>query len=70
MRISVRYAFTNTLLAELIAANKGFGFLIEFYSGNFNATGSYAAIVVLVAFSVTLTEILTRLQTLAATRRN
>lgn len=61
-RISVRYAFTATLLAELIAANRGLGFLIEFNSGNFNATGSYAAIVVLVAFSVTLTELLTRLQ--------
>jgi NitT/TauT family transport system permease protein len=69
-RISVRYAFTATLLAELIAANRGLGFLIEFNSGNFNATGSYAAIVVLVAFSVTLTEILTRLQAITATRRN
>ncbi|MFM9850629.1 MAG: ABC transporter permease [Hyphomicrobiaceae bacterium] len=69
-RISVRYAFTATLLAELIAANRGLGFLIEFNSGNFNATGSYAAIVVLVAFSVTLTEVLTRLQAITATRRN
>jgi NitT/TauT family transport system permease protein len=69
-RISVRYAFTATLLAELIAANRGLGFLIEFNSGNFNATGSYAAIVVLVAFSVTLTEVLTRLQAMTATRRN
>ncbi len=70
MRIAVRYAFTNTLLAELIAANRGLGFLIEYNSGNFNATGTYAAIVVLVAFSVTLTEILTRLQILAAARRH
>jgi NitT/TauT family transport system permease protein len=69
-RISVRYAFTSTLLAELIAANRGLGFLIEYNSGNFNATGSYAAIVVLVAFSVTLTEILTRLQAITATRRS
>lgn len=61
-RISVRYAFTSTLLAELIAANRGLGFLIEFHSGNFNATGSYAAILVLVLFSVALTEILTRVQ--------
>jgi len=68
-RISVRYAFTATLLAELIAANRGLGFLIEFNSGNFNATGSYAAIVVLVAFSVALTEILTRVQTITAGRR-
>lgn len=61
-RIAVRYAFTSTLLAELIASNRGLGFLIEFNSGNFNATGSYAAIVVLVIFSVALTEVITRLQ--------
>ena len=62
MRISVRYAFTATLLAELIAANRGLVFLIEFNSGNFNATGSYAAVAVLVLFSVAMTEILTRFQ--------
>jgi NitT/TauT family transport system permease protein len=60
MRIAVRYAFTNTLLAELIASNRGLGFLIEFNSGNFNTTGSYAAIVALVLCSVALTELLSR----------
>jgi NitT/TauT family transport system permease protein len=58
MRISVRYAFTNTLLAELISANKGIGFLIEYYSGIFDATGTYTAILVLVILSVGLTEVL------------
>ncbi len=58
MRISVRYAFTNTLLAELIAANLGLGFLIEYYSGNFDTTGAYAAIMVIVALSVVSTRLL------------
>jgi len=62
MRISVRYAFTNTLLAELIAANSGIGFMIEYYSGVFDATGAYAAILVLVIMSVGLTEVLTRIE--------
>ena len=62
MRISVRYAFTNTLLAELIAANSGIGFMIEYYSGVFDATGTYAAILVLVIMSVGLTEILTLIE--------
>ena len=62
MRISVRYAFTNTLLAELISANKGIGFLIEYYSGIFDATGTYAAILVLVIMSVGLTEVLSWLE--------
>lgn len=62
MRIAVRYAFTTTVLAELIAANKGIGFLIEFNSASFNATGAYAAIVVLVVFSVAFTETLSWLE--------
>jgi NitT/TauT family transport system permease protein len=62
MRIAVRYAFTNTLLAELIASNSGIGFMIEYYSGIFDATGTYAAILVLVIMSVGLTEVLTQLE--------
>jgi len=63
MRIAVRYAFTNTLLAELIASNSGIGFMIEYYSGVFDATGTYAAILVLVIMSVGLTEVLTQVET-------
>jgi NitT/TauT family transport system permease protein len=62
MRIAVRYAFTNTLLAELIASNSGIGFMIEYYSGVFDATGTYAAILVLVIMSVGLTELLTQIE--------
>lgn len=69
MRISVRYAFTNTLLAELIAANTGLGFLIEFYSGNFNATGAYAAIMTIVCMSVALTGLLMRVEKLMPRNR-
>lgn len=63
MRIAVRYAFTNTLLAELIASNRGIGFMIEYYSGVFDSTGTYAAILVLVIMSVGLTELLTQIET-------
>jgi NitT/TauT family transport system permease protein len=62
MRIAVRYAFSNTLLAELIASNRGIGYLIEYYSGTFDAAGAYAAILVLVACSVALTEVLSRIE--------
>jgi NitT/TauT family transport system permease protein len=58
MRISVRYAFTNTVLAELIASNQGIGYMIDYYSGIFDSTGTYAAILVLVIMSVGLTELL------------
>ena len=62
MRIAVRYAFTNTLLAELIAANSGLGFLIQYNAANFNSAGVYAAILVLVMFSLVLTEVLVRIE--------
>lgn len=58
MRIAVRYAFVNALLAELIAANEGVGYLVELYSGRFDANGAYAAVILLVIMSVFLTEIL------------
>lgn len=62
MRMAVRYAFTGTLLAELIASNRGLGFLIENASGSFDPTEAYAALVVLVALSVAMTEILSALE--------
>ena len=69
MRIAVRYAFTSALLAELIAANQGLGFLIEYHSGTFDTTGAYAAILVIVILSVALTEVLTRIERRSARGR-
>jgi NitT/TauT family transport system permease protein len=68
MRIAVRYAFTNTILAELIAANSGLGYLIESNAARFDATGTYAAVLVLVIVSVSLTEVLVKLEKLVAKR--
>ncbi len=62
MRIAVRYAFTNTLLAELIASNSGIGYLIAYHSGIYDAAGTYAAVLILVILSVALTEVLTRVE--------
>jgi hypothetical protein len=39
IRISVRYAFTAAILGEVIASNRGAGYLIEANSGQFNSTG-------------------------------
>lgn len=62
MRIAVRYALTAAILGELIAANRGVGFLIEFHAGQYKATGVFAAVVLLALFCVALTEILTRFE--------
>jgi NitT/TauT family transport system permease protein len=62
MRIAVNTAFSNTLLAELLAANSGIGFLIITYSNQYDAAGTYAAVLVLVAVSVVLTEALSQIE--------
>jgi NitT/TauT family transport system permease protein len=58
MRIAVNTAFSNTLLAELLAANSGIGYLIINAANQYDAAGTYAAVLVLVAASVLLTELL------------
>lgn len=62
MRIAVNTAFSNTLLAELLAANSGIGYLIISYSNQYDAAGTYAAVLVLVVASVLLTEFLSRIE--------
>jgi NitT/TauT family transport system permease protein len=60
MRLAIRYAFAAVIVGELLAANQGVGFLIEHYSGNFNSTGVFAAITVLVVCCVLILELLGR----------
>ena len=66
MRIAVNTAFSNTLLAELLAANSGIGFLIVYYSDRYDAAGTYAAVLVLVVVSVVLTELLAQVERLVS----
>lgn len=67
MRIAVNTAFSNTLLAELLAANSGIGYLIINYANQYDAAGTYAAVLVLVAASVILTELLSLIEKRMAT---
>ena len=60
MRIAVRYAFTAAVLGEVIAANRGIGYLVEAHAGQFNSTGVFAAVLVLVVCSVSISELLSR----------
>lgn len=62
MRLAVRYALTATVLGEVIASNRGVGYLIEANAGQFNATGVFSAVLVLMLFSILLMEALTRLE--------
>jgi NitT/TauT family transport system permease protein len=58
LRIAVRYAFTAAVFGELIAGNKGIGYLIEDSAGNFSSSGIFAGVLALVVCSVGATQIL------------
>ena len=60
LRIAVRYAFTAAVLGELIAGNEGIGYLIEHSAGNYNSSGIFAGVFVLVICSVGATQIISR----------
>jgi NitT/TauT family transport system ATP-binding protein len=58
LRISVRYAFTAAVFGELIAGNRGIGYLIEDSAGNFSSSGIFAGVLALVVCSVGATQII------------
>lgn len=62
MRLAVRYALSAAVLGEVIASNRGIGYLIEFNAGQFVTTGVFAAVVILMTFSIGLMEVLMRLE--------
>ena len=57
MRIAVRYAFSNTLLAELIASNRGIGYLISSAASAYDTAGVFAALIVLTILAMLLNAI-------------
>jgi NitT/TauT family transport system permease protein len=62
LRNAVSYAFTTTIVGELLSSNRGLGFLIESSAARFDATGVFAAVTVVVGCSVLMTEGLGRLE--------
>jgi NitT/TauT family transport system permease protein len=56
LRNAVSYAFTTTIVGELLGSNQGLGFLIESSAARFDATGVFAAVAVVVACSIAMTE--------------
>lgn len=69
LRVAVSYALTTAVVGELLSSNRGIGFLIESSAARFDSTGVFAAVLVLVALSVLVTDILTRLERRATRHR-
>ncbi|MGE3620594.1 MAG: ABC transporter permease [Acidimicrobiia bacterium] len=62
LRVSVPYSLVAAVTAEMIASNRGMGFLLIRSSGQFNTAGVFGAIVVLMCVSVVLSALVSLLE--------
>jgi NitT/TauT family transport system permease protein len=58
LKLSVPYALIGAIVGEIIASNRGLGYLISYSAGAFDTTGVIAALFVLMAISMVLNELI------------
>jgi NitT/TauT family transport system permease protein len=54
LKISVPYALIGVILGEMIAANRGLGYLVQFSGSQFDAAGVFAVLIVIALLAVCL----------------
>lgn len=62
LKVAVPYALIGAVVGEIIASNRGLGFLVQHSASQFDLTGVFAALVVLMIIATALNELLNRLQ--------
>ncbi|SES00656.1 ABC transporter permease [Psychrobacillus sp. OK032] len=62
LKLSVPYALVGAVVGEIVASNKGIGFLIQYSAGNFDTAGTFAALTILIIVSVSLNATLSILE--------
>lgn len=62
MRVSVPYAMVAAVTAEMLASNRGMGFLLQRSAGQFYTPGVFGAIIVMIVMSITLMFLVTVLE--------
>lgn len=60
-KLSVPYALIGVVVGEMLASDRGLGYLLQQSANQFNAAGTFAAIVALLVIALLLDFILTRL---------
>lgn len=60
LKLSVPYALIGAVVGELIASNRGLGYVLQNSAGQFDTAGVFAALFVLMVISTALNEILDR----------
>jgi NitT/TauT family transport system permease protein len=54
LKISVPYALIGAVLGEMIAANRGLGYLVQFSGSQFDSAGVFAVLIVISLLAITL----------------
>ncbi len=62
LRISVAYALVGAVIGEILASNRGIGYLIQQSASQFDTSGTFAALFVLLAVAGCLNWLLGRLE--------
>lgn len=62
LKISVPYALIGAVLGEMIAANRGLGYLVQFSGAQFDTAGVFAVLIVIALLAVVLNLIVEMVQ--------
>jgi len=59
LRLSVPYALIGAILGEIIASNRGLGYLISYAAGQFDTAGTFAALIAIMILALALNRVIT-----------
>lgn len=62
LRVSIPYAMIGAVVAEMMASNRGIGYLLVDSTGQFDTAGAFAALTLLLVLSLALNAIVVRLE--------
>lgn len=60
LKVSVRYALTTAIVGEMIAGNRGLGYLVSYAAAYFDTTGVFAGTIVLMLCGLVITGLVAR----------
>jgi NitT/TauT family transport system permease protein len=62
LRVSIPYAMIGAVVSEMMASNKGIGYLLVDSTGQFDTAGAFAALALLLVLSLALNALVVRLE--------
>jgi len=62
LRVSVPYALIGAVLGEMIASNRGLGYLVQYSGAQFDTAGVFAVLIIIAALAMALNMLVDVLQ--------